>query len=151
MDSGTRNMLRSMLRFLALPTAEKLEFLPAVEPPVTYLMNECGDRTEDPLLYYVNAVFELTERSVPASSQQFQSLVLDINSLLAVMIEQTEAYPYIWHLDKARCPVTGPADRLWNILERLAREALAMNGWVTGRPEIPFSQTDWDGTMNEAK
>jgi hypothetical protein len=144
-DSATQEMLESMLRFFALTNGRKLSFLPAAEPLVGYVLNECGDRTENALLYYCNAAFELTDRVVDASSEEFQALVLDIHAVLAVMIEQESAYPYIWYLDKSACPVSGPADRLWNILGRLALEALAAKGWSPGFPGVPFLETGRTG------
>lgn len=150
MERATEDMVRAMLCFFALTDREKLRFLPPVDQGATYLLNECGDRTENPLLYYCNAAFELTDRNLGATSEELQVVVLDINSLLAVMIEQSAAYPYVWYLDKRAFPVTGPADRLWNVLRRLAAEALTIQGWVAGPPEIPFAETGWRGVRKKS-
>jgi hypothetical protein len=139
-------MLQAMCQFLALSEDEKLAFLPPIRNDVAYQINDCGDRTSNPLYSYCNAIFELTDRFHGPREGGFAELIADINSLVAIIIEQQKQYPFIWYIDKTAHPVCGPADRVWNVLRRLAEHALAIRQWPKGPPAIPFAETTWAGT-----
>jgi hypothetical protein len=150
MNNTSEKMLRSMCQFLALSDKDKLEFLPASNPEVKYQVNEMGDQTDNPLYYYCNAFFEFIDR-YHEKSGDFSELIRDIGTLLAIMIEQRSSYGFIWHIDKIEIGgIWGPADRVWNILRRLAIQALSERKWPQGFPEVPFCETGrtgkWHGT-----
>ena len=145
MEKPADQMLRAMCQFLALGNSEKLEFLPAINPSVTYVVNACGDKTDNPLFYYCNAAYELMDRYRGGGFDEFSDLIGDIYVIVSIMIEQKKEYPYIWYMDKRACLVSGPADRIWNVLRRLAIQALSARGWPQGFPEIPFAATGYSG------
>jgi hypothetical protein len=144
-------MLQAMCQFLALSEDEKLAFLPPIRKDVTYKINECGDRTNNPLYSYCNAIFELTDRYHGPSEGGFAELIADINSIVAIMIEQRKKYPYVWYIDETKPRVSGPADRVWSVLRRLAEQALAIRQWPKGLPTIPFAVTTWAGTSGRTE
>ena len=78
MEKAADEMLRAMCQFLALSKPEKLEFLPGIDPSVTYVVNACWDKTNNPLFYYCNAVYELTDRYRGGRLDEFADLVGDI-------------------------------------------------------------------------
>ena len=140
-------MLQSMCQFLALSEEEKLAFLPPISNELTYPVNACGDSTNNPLYFYCNEIFELTDRYQGPREGGFAALIADISSLVSIMIEQRNQYPHIWHIAKSY-PLRGPADRVWNVLRRLAEQALEIRHWPKGHPEIPFAQMTWAGTRS---
>ncbi len=148
-DNGL--MLQAMCQFLALSQEEKLAFLPPIRKDVAYMFNECGDRTNNPLYFYCNAIFELTDRYRGPSAGGFAELIADINCIVAIMIEQQKQYSFIWYLDKTAYPICGPADRVWSVLRRLAEQALAIRQWPKGPPSIPFKETTWAGTLGRTE
>jgi hypothetical protein len=150
MDNPRDKMLRSMCQFLALSDNDKLAFLPAINPNVRYVVNDAGDRTDNPCFYYGNAIYEFIDRSGTGGSDEFSNLIREIGSLLAVMIEQQASYGFIWYLDKKAYGIAGDADRLWRILRRLAIQALTEKQWPQGLPEVPFSETGRTGMWNPA-
>jgi hypothetical protein len=148
MEKPIDQMLRTMLRFLALADEEKLTFLPPTSDSEFYIVNEAGDRTRNPLFYYCNAVFELMSRYSVGHSEEFANVAADITALLDNIIATKEINGPMWYLEKKRADSWGTAfsaDRLWNILRRLALVALAARGWEAGPPEIPFSETGYSG------
>jgi hypothetical protein len=95
MEKPADEMLRAMCQFLALSKPEKLEFLPGFDPSVTYVVNACWDTTNNPLFYYCNAVYELTDRYRGGRLDEFADLIGDICVIVTIMIEQKKDYPYI--------------------------------------------------------
>jgi hypothetical protein len=145
MEKAADEMLRAMCQFLALSKPEKLEFLPGTDPSVTYVVNACWDKTNNPLFYYCNAVYELTDRYRGGRLDEFADLIGDICAILSIMIEQKKEYPYIWYMDESALVTLVPANRLWDVLRRLAIQALGVRGWPQGFPEIPFAETGYSG------
>ena len=137
-------MIRSMCQFLALNNDDKLMFLPKIDSNISYVINDAGDCTDNPCFYYSNAIYEMICRSISGKTD-FGKLIQDIGSLLSVMIEQRAQYPFIWYLDKTTYRVSGDADRLWRILQRLSIQALHKKNWPQEFPAIPFSETGRTG------
>ena len=46
----------------------------------------------------------------PLADGGFAELIAEINSIVAIIIEQQKQYPFIWYIDKAAYPVCGPAE-----------------------------------------
>jgi hypothetical protein len=152
MEKPADQMLRSMCQFLASSDEEKLAFLPRMERGLTYMYNECGDGTDNPLIAYCSAVYELMDRYHDRDSAEFSGLIRDIAALVSVMFELgRQGFSYLWYLDKTTCPVSGEVDRLWSVLRRLAIQALAARGWPRARPEIPFDETGWSGVRQPGR
>jgi hypothetical protein len=145
MELPADQMLRSMLQFLALCDEEKLMFLPAINPLTSFMHNECGDRTNNPLFYYCSAAFELMDRYHGGRHDELCGLVADIKEMLSIMLWLQPQLPHIWYLDKKAYSVSGEGDRLWNVLRILAIQALSARAWPRVLPEIPFGETGWSG------
>jgi hypothetical protein len=145
MEKPADQMLRSTCQFLASSNEEKLAFLPAIDNQISYMYNECGDRTHNPLVYYCSAAYELMSRHRGLDQDEFSGLMVDISAMLSVMFDLGRTgYPWIWELDK-RGRLVGEVDRCWTVLQRLAVLALTARGWPRTRPEIPFRETGWSG------
>ncbi len=151
METPKDQMLRSMLQFLALSDDDKLIFLPAIDPLTTYMHNDAGDRTDNPLFYYCNAVFELMDRYRGGHFDELSRLVADIKEMLSIMLWLKPQLPYMWYLDKKTYGgELAEGNRLWNVLELLAIQALSARGWPKVHPEIPFLETGWSGVREPA-
>jgi hypothetical protein len=48
-------------------------------------------------------------------------------------------------MDESALVTSIPANRLWDVLRRLAIQALGVRGWPQGFPEIPFAKTGYSG------
>jgi hypothetical protein len=135
---GTQEKLRSMLQFLAISSAEQLAYLPPFWPWIDYLIDDTGDRTDNPLYYFTYRTWEFLERH-DFGEDEFGRAVRDVWTVLTIMFDP--GYEYIWipggPTEKS---VSGPADGLWNVIRRLAGQALLLRGWETKRPELPFEQ-----------
>jgi len=137
--------LRTVCQFLALSDEGKLKFLPPVREGVKYMFNESGDQTENPLFFYANAIYELTDRY--RGSAEVADVVAEINCVIDLMIGYKDI-AFIWYLDKRAMPVWGNADRLWRVLQRLAISVLEKMNWPQAFPEVPFARMTWSGIID---
>jgi hypothetical protein len=149
MEKPADRMLRSMCQFLASGSKEKLVFLPDEHSSLSYMYNECGHETRNPLYYYCSAACELMSRYQGGRQDEFSDLILDINAMLSIMFDHWRQDSFLWELDKENCIVAGAADRFWTVLQRLATLALSARGWPKTYPEIPFIETGWSGEFQD--
>jgi len=128
--------LRSILQFLALDDSQKQSLLPAKMPGGIWEIFETKIRTDSPLFCIGYECWFGLNRLYEQLDLEEQELALELRVILNLMIELRESYPTIWTLCNTDRFVEGEADKLWSILERLAKILLARLAWPTVAPII---------------
>lgn len=116
-------------RFFALPQSEKIRYLPVDSENVYYV---AGDGSEMVLSAEaaMRAAFFLMD--TPDESDEVTELLKDMNGVIYMMLGLCGIDNYMWFLDKERSQITGPYDRGWLVLKRLATLALQRAGQALG-------------------
>jgi hypothetical protein len=125
------------LRFFALPQSEKIRYLPVDSESVYYV---AGDGSEMVLSAEaaMRAAFFLIDTT--DTSDEVMELLKDMNGVIYMMLGLCEIDNYIWFLDKERYRTTGPYDRGWLVLKRLATLALRGDGLDLSPPQMTFAE-----------
>lgn len=140
MKLSDEQTLRVQLQFLALDQIEKIGWLSESGFGGEYLLDDAGLKTHSPALCMAFVTFRRLERQSAERGDPFGEIIRHIRVILELVLDQQAEYAYMWELDKRACPVSGPADHLWEILRRFASEALALRGWPACHPEISFQE-----------
>ena len=128
--------LRLILQFLALDNDQKQSLLPAKMPGGIWEIFETNIRTDSPLFCIGYECWSGVDRLYEQLGPEEQELVSEMRVILNLMIEIRESYPTIWTVCNTNRYVEGEADRLWSILERLAKILLARLAWPPVAPTI---------------
>lgn len=128
--------LRTCLRFLVLDNRQKLDYLPAPFPEMTFHMVESDLLTGSPLRFLCSLTQDVCRYS-PNSSDAVQQLLHELMALLDVM--QWSENRLIWDLslciDQRRQGVSWAF--IWDVAARLAGDVLQLLGWMAGEPDLP--------------
>jgi len=125
------------LRFFALPQSKKIRYLPIDSEHVYYV---AGDGSEIVLSAEASMRAAFFLMDTPDESDEVTELLKDINGVIYMMLGLCEIDNYMWFLDKGRFPTTGPYDRGWLILQRLATLALQRAGLDLSPPQMTFAE-----------
>ena len=132
-------ILQCFHQFFALSNDAKLAYLPP-RKGVTYLLDECGLKSDNPLLCFCYAANEFLDTYVGGRNDGAAQVIVDLRTFLMILIEQRSQYGYMWSIGPGHRVVSGPADRAWHLLQYLAVEVIRLRGWSQTVPGITFKE-----------
>lgn len=125
------------LRFFALPQSEMIRYLPVDSEDVYYVTSDGSEMVLSAEAAMRAAFFLIDATDQP---EEVMELLKDMNGVIYMMLGLCEIDNYMWFLDKERSRTTGPYDRGWFVLRRLATLALRHAGLDLSPPQMPFAE-----------
>ncbi len=134
-------VLPSVLQFFASSDDDKVQFIPPRLTGHIYTINESGDQSENPLLFYCHAAYEILSRDLNRNRDE-SHVISEMVGLLDIMFHcQASGMFECWSLDSknnlGNIGATSNA-QVWCVLRRLAKLALVERGWPLAFPQVPF-------------
>lgn len=111
--------LDGILELFALPPEEIAEQLKNFAPDQRYVLDDAGLETSSALVACAYVAWQRIDHASWGAGDRGEVL-MDLAALLLMMFETRDKYEYIWRIDKNEVPVSGPLDRLWSLVRRLA-------------------------------
>lgn len=128
--------LKLVLQFLALNAAQKKQIVPPRVKGRIWEIFGTNIRTEYPLLCMTYECWHCLDHLYEQLDLEDRKLIGDIETILNLMIELPSSYEPIWTICEVKRPVEVDAERLWHVVERLAKLLLERLAWPRVVPDI---------------
>ena len=139
-------VMPSVLQFFASSDDDKVQFIPPRLTGHKYTINESGDQSENPLLFFCHAAYEVLSRDLNRNRDE-SHVISEMVGLLEIMFYTPGIFEH-WSLDSknnlAEIVMTSNA-QVWCVLRRLAKLALVERGWPLAFPHVPFKELSFEG------
>ena len=128
------------LRFFALSQSEKIDYLRSTSEGTRYVTPD----GETEILFAseaaMRAAFKVINSEMWEASDGIKPLLSEISCVIGMVLDLAEQIDYVWLLDKAKQPITGPVDDAWLVLKRLSFTALQLAGKEIAPPTTAYPE-----------